>query len=243
MSLMSEDMVSRMSPATRVRNGYEALYYNVESGDAEMDDILKREMQMAFRKHKVVLADKPSNEQLRDIVLDSYKSSAAELAGGDTGLTVEQERSIELSFDRFAGNHPNFYKSSFSSFERKFDGMTVDFAEEYERFMNESEPLNHDRLAEDMTAMDDLYVPDASAVRVSGEMSYSQRVPQPQAEALKRSFKQVQQEERSADELKGVAYDSEYDAYARSREGSYQKFTAGDDYGFDEPVADDGLEL
>lgn len=243
--MMRKDQIEKLSAEGRVRNSYEAMYYRTDSGDPEVDEIVRSEIQHSFRRHGITLSDQPNNETLRNIMLDAYKKSAQEL-GGST-ITSERSSNLTRDFDAFTKNHPDFYKTSFDAYEDKYNGETVDFFADYDRVIQESNGtgLAWEPTEADLNAMERDRLTQFSREAVMKKptgLSYVGHAPGVQTQS-RRSYRQIKMEEAAAQEMKGNKYDVEYDRYARSRGDSYQKTTAGDDYGFDERDYDDGPEF
>lgn len=310
--MMRKDHVKSLSAEGRVRNSYEALYYNAKSGDPETDDIMRSQMQQAFRNEDVLLADSPDDERLRDVMLNAYKSSTGELQGSE--INPEQSQTLERDFDAFTDNHPQFYASSFDAYEKKYDGEPVDFAADYDRMIqanNGVNPYEPEPTGDDLDLMEQeanqakpsrlnramqsgmkhanhaldpdtktnkalrtgltaavmatpqgkvgkaavvgaglankAFEPESSANKIARSgLSYAGHVPEAKAQASRRSYQQVKQEEAAAAEIKGQDFDEKYDQYSRNYDESHQKTSAGDDYGFDEhdyELEDDGPDL
>lgn len=246
--MMRKDQIERLSPESRIKNSYESLYYRAGSGDPETDEIVKGAIQQAFRQHGVTLGDQPKDAVLRTIMLDAYKQSTKEL-GGET-LSPKREQNLMRDFDQFTRNHPSFYKSSFESFENRYAGEPVDFFADYDRMVQDNDgvdPLVIEPSGADLDAMqrDRLKKFSREGEMKAAGLSYSGYAPGVRTQT-RRSYKQIKQEEAVAQEMKGTKYDARYDYYARGRGDTYQKTTAGDDYGFDErdyDLEDDGPEL
>lgn len=248
MSMMKPEYVMKLSPESRVKNSYEALYYRVESGDPKMDEIERQEIQRAFRENDVVLADNPKEDVLKGIMVQAFQRSAKALQQKD--LSPLQMKMIEQEFDQFTKNHPDPYGTLFDSYEQRYDGETVDFSADYERYIRESESGAFFSPEEDFGKPEPEETHDrhknesqkgTNSMNRSSGLSYAARVPEA-AQTTKRSYQQIRQEEAAAAEMKGTHYDEKYDQYKRNRNDTHSKFTAGDDYGFDE-LEDDGPEL
>lgn len=123
--------IMNMSAEIRVKNSYESLYYCSDSNDPEADEILREQIQKAFADHDVLLSDRPSQEQLREIMLDAYKHSLKELDGLEP--TESQIRAFTQDFYRFTKDRENFYDVTFRMYEAKYQGDSVDLMAEYER--------------------------------------------------------------------------------------------------------------
>ncbi|MCR6108559.1 hypothetical protein HXA32_20020, partial [Salipaludibacillus agaradhaerens] len=229
---------------SRIKNSYESLYYRVGSGDLESDAIVRDAIQHTFRRRGVVLTDDPDSTTLRDVMLDAYKQSTKTL-GGET-LSPDWEKNLVRNFDTFTHNHPSFYTKTFDAFEERYEGEPVDFFADYERMVQDNDgvtPFHVEPTEAELEAMQRDHIKQFSR---EGEMkaaglSYTGHAPGVKTHT-RRSYQQVKQEETAIQEIKGHKYDKFYDTYARSRGESYQKTTAGDGYGFDEPE-DDGPEL
>lgn len=278
MSLLRPEFAKKLSPEGRTKNSYEALYYRVNSGDPETDEVLRREIQNSFREYDITLADGPNKDILRIVMLQAYKNTAKEIQGED--LTPEQIETIEQNFDSLVDNHTKFYDTVFDSYERKYEGETVDFSADYERYLKEinadfsadyerySEEIDGVQYQYDDVTLDNMqkeydakYEPESERSwdeiqadvdtvpfenKTGSSLSYAGHVPEAKVHTAKRSYAQIKQEEKAAEELKGSDFDKKYDAYARNRQDNHSKFTAGDDYGFDEredELEDDGPEL
>lgn len=120
-----------MSSEIRVKNSYESLYYCSDSNDSEADAILREKIQKAFADHDVLLSDRPSQEKLREVMLDAYKESIKELGGSDP--SEPQIKAFTQDFDRFTKDRDNFYDVTFRMYEANYQGDSVDLAAEYER--------------------------------------------------------------------------------------------------------------
>ncbi|MGX1195842.1 hypothetical protein [Metabacillus sp. SLBN-84] len=246
--MMRKDQVAKLSPESRIKNSYESLYYRAGSGDPESDEIVKGEIQQSFRRHGVILHDKPSERELRDIMLDAYKKSTQELGGEN--LSPEWEANLTREFDTFTRNHSTFYSTTFDAYERKYKGEPVDFAADVDRMIQENngvDPFHNEPSEADIEAMhrEKLQQFTRSGEMKAAGLSYAGHAPGVRTQA-KRSYQQVKLEEAAARDVKGTQYDKQYDRYARERGHTYQKTTAGDDYGFDErdyELEDDGPEL
>ncbi len=245
--MMRKEQIEQLSAEGRIKNSYESMYYRAQSGDPESDGILKDEIQHSFRRRGVILADNPDHTVLRDIMLDAYKQSTKELGG--ESLSPDREKNLVRNFDAFTANHPSFYTKTFDSFESKYEGETVDFHADYDRMVQDNDgvnPLQTEPTEADLNVMQRDLLKQFSR---EGEMkaaglSYAGHAPV--TTPTRRSYQQVKQEELAAQEMKGNNYDKSYDTYIRGRGQSYQKTTAGDDYGFDErdvELEDDGPEL
>lgn len=259
MSLMKADQLKHLSLEGRIKNSYEALYYNVESGDKEMDEVVRRNAKHSFRSYDVTLADKPDQKTLRTIMLEAYQTSAREF--GEKTHTKINEARLEKEFDDFTKDHDQFYKQSFNHYEEKYAGEPIDFEADdvrMDRKLEEAgrpyhEPEIDDNALEMMARVAGATVASplsgvsglnavVSGKRGSG-VFYSAHAPNvAPTHTAKRTYQQVKQEEAAAEELKGNRVDQAYDKYARGRGDTNQKTTAGDAYGFDEPE-DDGPEL
>lgn len=282
-NLLSKDQLSVMSPEGRVKNSRDSLFYRVNSGDPEVDEILRQETLIAFKEHDVLLADKPSPETLRAIMLHAAKESTKELQRSH--LTPEQMQTIERNFDAMA-DRPNFYKKTFEAFETRHFGEPVDFTADYERMVRDNggkPPWELEMSEEALRSMEDDYmvrdveefersklgervpravlapnvvsapkrsdafvIADKAAASARTEkaprsgLSYSKAVPEAVAPKKKPEYVHAAQERAAANEQKGNV-DKDYEQHAK-RNGSGSKFTAGDQFGYDEPV-DDGPEL
>lgn len=245
--MMRKEQIERLSPESRIKNSYEAMYYRTDSGDPKTDEIVRNEIQDSFRKHGLTLSDQPNDRTLRNVMLDAYKNSAKELGGNE--LPPDRSDNFSREFDTFTRNHSTFYKKTFESYENKYNGETVDFFADYDRVMQESNGMG---LAAEPTSAD-LEAMQRDRLRQfsrEGEMkaaglSYVGHAPDVKTRE-RRSYQQIKQEEAAAQDIKGSGYDRQYDRYARSQGDTYQKTTAGDDYGFDErayDLEDDGPEL
>lgn len=246
--MMRKDQVKQLSPEGRIKNSYESLYYRAGSGDPETDEIVKEEIQHSFRRHGIVLTDNPDKAILRDVMLDAYKKSTEELGGED--LSPSWEENLTRDFDTFTHSHPSFYTSTFQSYENRYEGETVDFSADYDRMVQENDgvdPFMVEPTEADLDAMqrDRFKQYSREAEMSAAGLSYAGHAPGVTTQA-RRSYQQSKQEEKAAQDAKGQNYDKQYDLYARNKSGSYQKTTAGDDYGFDErdhEPEDDGPEL
>lgn len=243
-NMMSDNQINSLSPAGRVRNSYESLYYNVNSNDPEADEVVRGHIQSAFKKHNVVLTDNPTVAQLRSVMVSAYKESILELDGGHVSdHTID---AFEQDFDRFAKDHPSFYASTFSSYEDRYDGETVDFSADYTRAMSDVDLTpSEDDIDQMFESVEREGFEDAVSTMKTSGLSYTGHVPDSKLQTKKRTYMQIKEEEMAAAEMKGE-HDRKYDEYARNRQGGYQKTTAGDDYGFDEhdyELEDDGPEF
>lgn len=242
--MMRKDQIERLQPESRIKNSYESLYYRADSGDPESDEIVREEIQRSFQRHGVVLTDKPDQARLRHIMLDAYKTSTEELGGQK--LSSDWETNLTRDFDTFTKRHPSFYTSTFESYESRYAGEPVDLSASYDRMIHEDGGVDQ-RLSKP-TEAELASMRQQSLKRYAREremnvagLSYTGHAAGVKT-APRRSFQQTKQEESAAQDVKGNRYDKQYDLYARGRGNSYQKTTAGDDYGFDEPE-DDGPEL
>lgn len=248
--MMRKDQIERLSPESRIKNSYESLYYRASSGDPESDDIVKGEIQQSFRRYGVTLNDRPDDALLRSVMLDAYKKSTKELGGDLSKLSSDWEHNLERDFDRFTTNHPSFYTSTFDSYENRYEGEPVDFFADYDRLIEESggvDPFAVEPTEDDLEAMrrDQLKQFSRDGEMRAAGLSYTGHAPGVTTQA-RRTYQQTRQEEAAAQEIKGRMYDKQYDGYARDRSDTYQKTTAGDDYGFDErdyDLEDDGPEF
>lgn len=246
--MLRKDQIVKLPPESRIKNSYESLYYRTNSGDPESDKIVREEIQQAFRRNGVILADNPDDSMLRGIMLDAYKKSTQEL-GGEGGLSSNWENNLTRDFDMFTKHHPSFYTTTFESYERRYDGEPVDFSADYERMVQENDGVNPfitEPTEADLGAMQRDRLKQFSRggeMRAAG-LSYTGHAPEVKTQA-RRSYQQTKQEEMMAQGIKGNNYDKQYDLYVRSRGHTYQKTTAGDDYGFDEhdEPENDGPEL
>lgn len=247
-NMLRKDQVERLSPESRIKNSYESLYYRAGSGDPESDEIVKGAIQQSFRRHGVTLSDQPDDAVLRNVMLDAFKESTKEL-GGET-LSASRDQSLTRDFDRFTRNHTSFYSVSFESFETRYEGEPVDFFADFDRLVQENDGVNPfvvEPTEADLEAMQRDRLKKFSRegeMRAAG-LSYTGYAPGVETQP-RRSYQQVRQEEAAAQEMKGHNYDKRYDHYARGRRDTFQKMTAGDEYGFDErdyDLEDDGPEL
>lgn len=172
------DTITLLSPVNRVRNNYEALYYNVDSDDPDMDDILKEEIQRAFEQRGVTLLDNPNDDVLREIMLDACVESVKKIGGRP--LSQVQEERIEQEFDKFTSEHSSFYELSFKTYEYK-----------YKEFVDEK--LIDARLAQNADNEHNL--------------SYIGCVPEAVEQTTRRAYRQRKQlEEKERDELADAQY-------------------------------------
>ncbi|HET7615445.1 MAG TPA: hypothetical protein VFK27_00715, partial [Bacillales bacterium] len=218
--------------------------YRASSGDPESDEIVREEIQRSFRQHGIILADHPDDDALRDIMLDAYKKSTQELGGDD--LSSDWENKLTRDFDTFTASHSDFYTTTYDSYETRYEGEPVDLAADYDRMVQENDGVDPHFIEPTEADIDAMERDRLKQFSRAGEMkpaglSYTGHAPGAKPVA-RRSYQQIKQEEMAAQEVKGYDYDKKYDSYARGRGDSYQKTTAGDDYGFDEPE-DDGPEL
>lgn len=246
--MLRKDQIVKLPPESRIKNSYESLYYRTNSGDPETDKIVREEIQQAFRRQGIILADNPDDTMLRDIMLDAYKKSTQELGGKD-GLSSNWENNLTRDFDTFTRSHPSFYTTTFESYERRYDGEPVDFSADYERMVQENDGVNPYMVEPTEADLDAMQRESLKRFSRDGEMraaglSYTGHAPEVKTHT-RRSYQQIKQEEMMAQDIKGNKYDKQYDSYIRSRGRTYQKTTAGDDYGFDErdELEDDGPEL
>lgn len=246
--MLRKDQVERLSPESRIKNSYESLYYRAGSGDPESDEIVKGALQQAFRRHGVTLSDQPDDAVLRNIMLDAVKESTKELCGET--LSANREQSLTRDFDQFTRNHTSFYTVSFESFESRYEGEPVDFLADYDRMIQENGGVNPFVVEPTEADLEAMQRENLKKFSREGEMraagvSYTGYAPGVVTQP-RRSYKQVKQEEAVAQEMKGHNYDKRYDLYARGRGDTFQKMTAGDEYGFDErdyDLEDDGPEM
>lgn len=246
--MMRKDQIENLPPESRIKNSYESLYYRTESGDPESDQIVRDEIQHSFRRHGIILTDNPDDAVLRDVMLDAYKKSTKELGGED--LPSGWEKNLTRDFDSFTESHPTFYTSSFDSYENRYEGEPVDFSADYDRMVQENggtDPFMMEPTEADLDAMqrDSLKRYSREGEMKAAGLSYAGHAPEVETPP-RRSYQQVKEEEKVAEDVKGNKYDKQYDLYVRGRSRSYQKQTAGDDYGFDEQdheLEDDGPEL
>lgn len=217
-NMMSPGMLSRMTPEGRIENSYESLYFGAVSGDPDADAIVRDEMTRAFERADVTLADKPTDAELRNLMLGAYKASVASLQGSDASLA--QSFGLEQRFDRFTNEHAAFYERSFRSFERVHpEGFPVDHRAEYARYTRETP----DPFADAMAA-DEVEAP-----------SFGYGAPVEVVGVTKRTFGEPTGAE-------SPVRDAAYEEYMQGRPDNGAKHTAGDDYGFDEPVERDEPE-
>jgi|UPI0007880181 hypothetical protein len=245
--MMKKNQIENLSPESRIKNSYESLYYRADSGDPEADTIVREEMQRSFRRRGVVLADNPDDVILKTLMVDAYKKSTKELSAGN--LSPNWEKNLLRDFDTFTKNHPSFYTTTFDSYENRY-GVPVDFSADYERMIKENDgkdPFRVEPTEADLDAMQRDWYKQFSRrgeMKAAG-LSYTKHAPEVKTPP-RRSYQQIKQEEAAAQEVKGQKYDKQYDLYIKSRKRTYQKTTAGDDYGFDEQdyeLEDDGPEL
>lgn len=281
-NLLSKEQLRGMSPEGRIKNSTESLFFRVSSGDPEVDEILRQETLLAFKEHDVLLADKPSPDQLRNVMLHAVKESTKELQRAH--LTPEQTQTIERNFDAMA-DRPNFYKKTFDAFETRHFGEPVDFTADFERMVRDNggkPPWELEMTEEALASMQDdwssreqeerardergepvpraVLSPDtgsapkrsdafvaADASTISKQpktarsgLSYAKAVPEAVVQKKKPEYVHAAQERAAANEQKGNV-DKVYEQHAK-RNGNSSKFTAADQFGYDEPE-DDGPEL
>ena len=218
-NMMSPGMLSRMTPEGRIANSYESLYFGAVSGDPEADDIVRKEMARRFETDDVTLADRPDEKTLRQMMVGTYMASTEALQASP--VDVAQQFRIEQAFDRFASEHAAFYERSFRGFERVHpEGFPVDHLAEYARYAREQ----RDPFAEQLEN-DTVDVP---------SFGYGSPVDIPPV--TKRAFGEPGAEHASP------VRDAAYAEYMATRPDNGSGFTAGDDYGFDEPVERDEVE-
>lgn len=289
-NLLSKDQLNAISPEGRIKNSTESLYFRTQSGDPEVDEIIRQETLIAFKEHDVVLTDNPKPELLRSVMLHAAKESTKELQR--SLLTPEQTQTIERNFDTMAAR-PKFYEKTFEGFEIRHFGEPVDFTADYERMVRENggkPPWELEMSDEAMRAMESDYVdreieerdrdelgervprallapgvtsepkrsdafvyadlvqkvertpdkPLAQEKTPRSGLSYGKAVPEAVAQKKVPAYVHAAQERAAANEQKGKV-DKAYEQHAK-RNGNGSKFTAGDQFGYDEPE-NDGPEL
>ena len=173
---MRSEYVKNLSPEGRVKNELESLYFRVKSGDVETEELLRRGIQEAFREHDVTLHDKPSEDTLRNVMLDAYKGTTKELQGKE--LSPEQIQTIEQHFDSLKDNYDKFYETIFDSYEKRYKGEPVDFEADYERMIQsyrDGDPFQSLITEQDLDAMERAYNQDK---QTRSGLSYAGRVPE-----------------------------------------------------------------
>jgi len=178
----------RLSPVGRIQNNYEALYYNIDSDDPEMDEIVKEQLQKSFERYNVTIADNPHPTILRDVLVDAYKESVKQISGD--ALSSSQIAQLTSTFDTFTTQHPRFYDASFASYADKYEGETVDMHVLYRRAMstdNGSSPFSFNP-------------------HPASELSYSGYVPEAVTYTTRRAYQQLQQ---AKDEVEQEQYEQQ----------------------------------
>lgn len=268
-NLLSKDQLRGMSPEGRIKNSTESLYYRTNSGDPEVDEILHQQTLISFKEHDVLLSDKPTPERLRAVMVHAAKESTKELQRAH--LTPEQTQAIERNFDAMA-ERPKFYEKTFDGFETRHFGEPVDFSADYERMVRDNggkPPWEMGTTNEMMAAMEadysdrvrdesvsravlspdavsapkrsDAFVAaDAPAKTPRSGLSYAKAVPDAVVQKKTPAYVHAAQERAAATEQKGKV-DKAYEQHAK-RNGNGSKFTAADQFGYDEPE-NDGPEL
>lgn len=128
--LMKSSYVSHLSPEGRVVNGYEALFYRIRSGDAEMDRLLCEQLPLAFRKHNAVLDDGLTATQYKPIFMTAFESSAQ--AVQDEVLSPQQIQFMMDKLESMTANQPLFYDRVIESVEQ-LNNQEIDFDSRQDR--------------------------------------------------------------------------------------------------------------
>lgn len=233
------DQIKQLSPESRIQNSYEAMYYNVSSGDPDADEIVRNEIQQTFKQYNIILADNPDKETLRRILLDSYQSSIDALGGED--VNAVKSKQFEREFDTFVANHSKFYDITFQSYERKYDGESVDFTAEYNRTFGQSEEPNTYQTKPVNSSLK-MGNGQHDYHKVSG-LSYLGHAPETRELPNRRTYQPTKQDKTDLEVIKGRNYDVERDAHNR---GESHREKSGDDYAMREykhDLKDDGPEL
>ena len=226
-SMVNEEQLKRMTPEQRVVNGYESLYFGADSGDPEMNTILRESMLRSFQRNDLALDDEQDEAQLRKTFIEAYVDATETVQGAPA--TDDQRAHVTRSFARFEMTQRAFYDRTAKAFENRHDGETLDLFTVLDRLDRET-PSNQEE--PDLDAM----ARDAEAFSYGAKAATATPVRQSYAE-------QAASSEDVADDVKQTR-DAEYDEYSRTHadESKHRRFSAGDDYGFDERE-DDGPEL
>lgn len=233
------DQIKQLSPESRIQNSYEAMYYNVSSGDPDADEIVRNEIQQTFKQYNIILADNPDKETLRSIMLDSYLSSIEALGGGE--IDANKSKQFVREFDTFVANHSKFYDITFESYERKYVGESVDFTSEYTRTVRQSEEPNTYQTKPVNSSLN-MGNGQHEYHEVSG-LSYLGHAPETKELPNRLTYQPTKQDNTELEKLKGRNYDVERDAHNR---GESHRGKPGDDYAMREykhDLKDDGPEL
>lgn len=180
--------IATKDPLARVQNGYEALYYNVESGDPEVDELLQKALSDAYREHDIVLEDKRLIDVQHAAMLDAYVTVARELNGSD--LSPNQRLVIEMAFDDFAQSNDLFYDKFTTSYERRFDGEPIDFAADCARTRQKNGSMDSSEPELTTDALDDIFETGIQSTVTSG-LNYTQAVPAVKATQQTTAYKPI----------------------------------------------------
>lgn len=229
--MVNEEQLKRMTPEQRVVNGYESLYFGSQSGDEQTNEVLRESMLRSFQRNDLALDDEPDDERMRKVFVEAYVDATASLQGEPA--TDEQRAYVTRSFARFEMTQRAFYERTAKAFENRHDGETLDLFTVIDRMERET-PSNQEEPDLDAMAKDaGAFSYGAKAdVALPQRQSYAEQVAASEAVA-----------ELDVEDVKQTR-DADYDAYSLSheREAKHRRFSAGDDYGFDERE-DDGPEL
>lgn len=233
-SMVNEERLKQMTPEQRVANGYESLYFGAESGDPEMNQILQATTQRAFAENDIALDESPDDEKLRRTFVKAYVDAAATLQGEPA--TDAQKAYLTRSFARFEMTHGQFYDRTAKAFENRHDGETLDLHTFIER---ERASEAHNAEEPDIDAMER-----EAAAGLSYGAKAETAVPVRQTYAEQVAASEVAREQEDIVAAQKGDHDTEYDAYSRGHDGEakHRRYTAGDDFGFDERE-DDGPDL
>lgn len=271
-NLLSKDQLAGMSPEGRIRNSYESLYYRTPSGDPESDDVLRRQLQSSFKTHDVLLADKPDTQRLRQIMVHAVEASTSDLQGAPLTqeqtqkiavefdhVSTSRNRFYETTFDSFEKRHhgePVDFSADFERMLQENGGKPVwetEMTEEALASMESDWLSQQPRDETDASYSDAVLSPMArstpkrsdafnrdQAPHTRSGLSYEAVVPEAVVSRKKPAYVHAAEERAAAREQKAKV-DVPYEQYAQSK-GNGAKFSAADQFGYDEPE-DDGPEL
>lgn len=189
-----------MSPEIRVKNSYESLYYYVDSNDPEVDEILREQIQKAFFNHDVLLSDRPSQELLREVMLDAYTEIMKELGGSEP--TKLKMKAFTHEFDCFTKDHIDFYEGTFKRYEAKYQGDTADLVADYERtFQGQDDELS---MVVGKTNKE------IERIQTDSKMSYMGHVPQATAPVAHFDYEPTVSGSIRSDEEEEIKYNRQY---------------------------------
>lgn len=127
------------NPVARITESYRALYLGNETNDTEADEALRKGLLNSFRKHDTLVSEIWTEGGHRDVFGYGVELGVEELQ--KSKITKEQRNEVYQRLDKFlkdveifTGSDTEFYKEVYNQYEKKYDGETVDFYADMNRY-------------------------------------------------------------------------------------------------------------